>query len=230
MPGERPRFLADAHLGALARRLRMAGFDAAYDNRLGATAMLRLAADEDRILLSRHRELLARAAPAHGVFVHATDADAQLRELAERLGLARRARPFTRCLACNVPLRDVPKYAVAARVPPQVLLHHDRFRDCPACGRLFWQGTHWQRMRARLAAAGLPVTTEDTMDEEALNISIRKFLKVVGVSSQREIEHAVAKAIEAGTIGGDESFPAKMTLDIPGLKVRVSFDGEIRLK
>jgi hypothetical protein len=68
------------------------------------------------------------------------------------------------------------------------------------------------------------------MNEEALNLSIRKFLKLVGISSQREIEHAVAKAAEAGTIAGTESFPAKMTLEIAGLKIKVEFGGEIALQ
>lgn len=68
------------------------------------------------------------------------------------------------------------------------------------------------------------------MNEEEFNISIRKFLKMVGVSSQREIEHAVARAREARTIAGTESFPAKMTLEIPGLQLRVTFDGEVRLE
>jgi uncharacterized protein DUF6494 len=68
------------------------------------------------------------------------------------------------------------------------------------------------------------------MNEEAFNISIRKFLKMVGVSSQRDIEQAVAKATADGAIAGTESFPAKMTLEIPGLKLSVHFDGEIRLE
>jgi hypothetical protein len=68
------------------------------------------------------------------------------------------------------------------------------------------------------------------MDEETFNLSIRKFLKVVGVSSQREIEHAVEKAIAAHAITGTETLPAVMTLDIPALGLRVSFDGEIRLQ
>lgn len=68
------------------------------------------------------------------------------------------------------------------------------------------------------------------MDEEALNISIRKFLKMVGVSSQREIEHAVAAAIANNAIAGTETFPAAMTLEIASLKLRVTFDGEIRLQ
>ena len=68
------------------------------------------------------------------------------------------------------------------------------------------------------------------MDEEVFNISIRKFLKMVGVGSQREIEHAVARAMESGAISGSESFPAKVTLDVAGLKLKVDFDGEIRLQ
>jgi hypothetical protein len=68
------------------------------------------------------------------------------------------------------------------------------------------------------------------MNEEALNLSIRKFLKTVGVSSQREIEHAVAKAAADGAITGAESFPAKMTLEVAGLKLKVEFKGDITLK
>jgi hypothetical protein len=68
------------------------------------------------------------------------------------------------------------------------------------------------------------------MNEEALNLSIRKFLKTVGISSQREIEHAVAKAAATGAITGTESFPAKMTLEVPGLKLNVAFSGDITLQ
>lgn len=68
------------------------------------------------------------------------------------------------------------------------------------------------------------------MNEEELNISIRKFLKLVGVSSQREIEHAVARALQDAAIAGTESFPARMTLEVPGLRLKAEFDGEIRLE
>ena len=68
------------------------------------------------------------------------------------------------------------------------------------------------------------------MNEETLNLSIRKFLKVVGISSQREIERAVVKALADRVIAGTESFPATMTLEVAGLKVNVKFDGEIKLE
>jgi hypothetical protein len=68
------------------------------------------------------------------------------------------------------------------------------------------------------------------MNEETFNLSIRKFLKMVGVSSQREIEQAVAKAIASRAIAGTEAFPARVTLEVAGLKLNVKFDGEIRLQ
>ena len=68
------------------------------------------------------------------------------------------------------------------------------------------------------------------MNDEELNISIRKFLKMVGVNSQREIERAVAHALAQGAIAGMESFPARMTLEIPGLHLKAGFEGEIRLE
>ncbi|MGB8339939.1 MAG: DUF6494 family protein [Burkholderiales bacterium] len=68
------------------------------------------------------------------------------------------------------------------------------------------------------------------MNEETFNLSIRKFLKMVGVNSQRDIEQAVSKSIADGIIKGTETFPAKVTLEVAGLKLNVKFDGEIKLQ
>jgi hypothetical protein len=68
------------------------------------------------------------------------------------------------------------------------------------------------------------------MDQETFNLSIRKFLKMVGVNSQREIEQAVQNALQQQKLSGNESFPAKVTLEIPALGLKVPFDGEIKLK
>jgi hypothetical protein len=68
------------------------------------------------------------------------------------------------------------------------------------------------------------------MNEETFNLSIRKFLKVVGIGSQREIERAVIRAMDEGLIQGSETFPATVTLDVAGLKLNVKFDGEIKLE
>jgi len=68
------------------------------------------------------------------------------------------------------------------------------------------------------------------MDQEIFNLSIRKFLKLVGVNSQREIEQAVQKALQQKKISGSETLAAKMTLELPQLGLKVPFDGEIKLK
>lgn len=68
------------------------------------------------------------------------------------------------------------------------------------------------------------------MDQETFNLSIRKFLKMVGVNSQREIEQAVGKALESGSLKGGETIPARVTLEIPSLALKVPFDGDIKLK
>ena len=75
-----------------------------------------------------------------------------------------------------------------------------------------------------------PTQPEPLMNEESLNLSIRKFLKMVGVSSQRDIEQAVAAAIASGALAGTETLPATMTLEIAALKVKVTFDGSIALQ
>lgn len=67
------------------------------------------------------------------------------------------------------------------------------------------------------------------MNDDAFNLSIRKFLKMVGVGSQREIEHAITNALQEHRISGNESFPCRMTLEVEGVKLRVVYDGTIEL-
>ena len=148
---ERPlrvtRFVADVHLGALAHLLRMTGFDTLYDNHFGDDEIECLAASQRRIVLTRDRDLLKRSAITHGCYVRALRSELQLREVFDRLDLARSAQPFTRCLSCNTPLRAIDKAQVAARLPPGVRERYERFAVCDGCARVFWEGTHWQRMR-----------------------------------------------------------------------------------
>lgn len=142
------RFVADAHLGGLARLLRLAGFDTYYDNRIDDDEVQRLSVDEGRIVLTRDRELLKRRAITHGCYVHALEPVRQVREIFVRLDLGRSARPFTLCLSCNEPLHEVAKSDVEHRLPPLVRGLYDRFAGCDRCGRVFWEGSHWRRMRA----------------------------------------------------------------------------------
>jgi hypothetical protein len=144
------RFVADAHLGGLARMLRMLGFDTLYDNHFLDEAIVAIAEQEGRIVLTRDRELLKRRAVVHGCYVHALKSAQQLREIVERLDLVRSAKPFTLCLHCNTALRPVDKAGVMDRLPPRVQAHYDRFSTCEACGRVYWEGSHWRNMRRLL--------------------------------------------------------------------------------
>ncbi|MHB1213537.1 MAG: Mut7-C RNAse domain-containing protein [Thiobacillus sp.] len=149
-PPRDPRFVADAHLGGLAHMLRLLGFDTLYDNRFHDDIIVALAGQEGRIVLTRDRELLKRRAVAQGCYVHALKSAAQLREIVARLDLIRGARPFTRCLHCNAPLRPVDKASVLDRLPPRVRSHYDDFSTCDVCGRVYWKGSHWRNMRRLL--------------------------------------------------------------------------------
>jgi hypothetical protein len=142
------RFVADAHLGGLAHLLRMTGFDTLYDNHFRDDAIEAIAAREGRIVLTRDRELLKRRWITHGCYVRALRSAEQLREVFARLDLARSARPFTLCLTCNAPLRGIDKALVLDRLPPSVRVRYDRFSTCDRCRQVFWEGSHWQRMRA----------------------------------------------------------------------------------
>jgi uncharacterized protein with PIN domain len=144
------RFIADVHLGGLARLLRMCGFDTLHANHYGDDEIERISSAEGRIVLTRDRELLKRRGITHGCYVHALRSSEQLREILDRLDLARSARPFTLCLHCNFPLRPIDKAHVAAELPPTVRAHYERFSSCDACGRVFWEGSHWRRMRSML--------------------------------------------------------------------------------
>jgi len=147
-PLREPRFVADAHLGGLAHLLRLAGFDTLYDNHYADDAIEALAAAEHRIVLTRDRELLKRRDITHGCYVRTLDPHAQLREIFERLDLAASARPFRLCLSCNAPLHPIEREAVRTRVPDGVFERQSRFATCDVCRRVFWEGSHWQRMRA----------------------------------------------------------------------------------
>lgn len=142
------RFVADAHLGGLAHLLRLAGFDTLYDNHFADDEIEAVAAAESRIVLSRDRELLKRRTITHGCYVRALKPQAQLRELYDRLDLARGTRAFRLCLSCNAPLRRIDKPEVRGRVPEGVYERQARFATCDICKRIFWEGSHWKRMRS----------------------------------------------------------------------------------
>jgi hypothetical protein len=144
------RFIADSHLGALARLLRMAGFDTRYENPCLDEEIRRLAGEERRIILTRDRALLMCRTVTHACYVHAREPHAQFREIVERLQLGSRARPFTLCLHCNLPIAAAEKAQIVDRLPGAIAATYERFWICAGCQRVYWEGSHWARMRDML--------------------------------------------------------------------------------
>jgi uncharacterized protein with PIN domain len=152
------RFVADAHLGGLARLLRMLGFDTLYSNQITDGQIRAISRIEARVVLTRDRELLKCRTITHGCFVHALRPQEQLREVVERLQLTASAKLFTLCLHCNLPLIFIDKEAVADRLPPRVAAVYRQYSWCEGCDRIYWEGSHWQRMRQLLdRCVGLPL-------------------------------------------------------------------------
>jgi uncharacterized protein with PIN domain len=152
VPGAPLRFLLDVHLGTLARRLRLLGVDAAYENEdIGDPALAALSARERRVLLSRDRGLLRRREIWAGAYIYSDRPDDQLRDVLERFGPA--LAPWTRCTACNGNLADADKDSVQGQLQQGTQRSYDVFAQCTACERVYWRGAHHARLEAIVADA-----------------------------------------------------------------------------
>lgn len=140
-----PRFIADVHLGKLARRLRLLGFDTLYQNNFTRQDLICLAVEEGRMLLSRD---LAFGANRTIHFMHIDDENptVQLTSLIKRLKLKNRIRPFSRCLACNGMLQEADKEKIALLIEDNTSKYFDRFWQCENCRRIYWKGSHYDHM------------------------------------------------------------------------------------
>lgn len=142
-----PRFVLDNHLGRLAAYLRMLGFDTDYRNDFDDDTLAGIAAGEERILLTRDRRLLMRKAVRYGYCLRSLDSYQQMLEVLRRYGLAGQITPFRRCLRCNGLLQPVRKEEVFDQLEPLTRRYYDEFHRCPACGQVYWKGSHYQHMQ-----------------------------------------------------------------------------------
>ncbi|MEW5827748.1 MAG: Mut7-C RNAse domain-containing protein [Chloroflexota bacterium] len=145
-PFEPPRFLLDCHLGRLTSHLRMLGFDCLYRNDYTDNEIAASLESDRRILLTRDRRLLMRKSVRYGYCLRSLDSRQQLLEVVGRFELAERVTPFHRCLRCNHPLEPVEKSAVIDRLEPLTKRYFDEFHLCPACGQIYWKGSHYEQM------------------------------------------------------------------------------------
>ena len=143
------KFVADGHLGKLARDLRLLGFDVSYDAD-ASDSSLAASCSDDRALLTRDRRLLMHKVVRHGYCPRSHDPGEQIIEVVRRFDLAKLIAPYTRCLQCNGLLGKANKADVLDQLEPLTKIYYDDFRRCENCGKVYWSGSHFGKLEARL--------------------------------------------------------------------------------
>jgi len=144
------KFVADGHLGKLVRDLRLLGIDVSYDRQADDPALVRVASEQERALLTRDRRLLMHAEVRHGYYLRSQIPLEQTVEVLQRFNLAPDLAPFTRCLLCNALLEPAEKAKIIGQLEPLTRIYYDQFRRCPQCGQVYWSGSHFEKLQARI--------------------------------------------------------------------------------
>ena len=150
----KPRFIVDLNVGKLAKWLRILGYDTLFFASGDDSDLLRIAFRENRIILTKDTHILERRVVTTGrlraILVQDDYVSDQLFQVVRELSLDYQGREFSLCIECNEPLIQRSREDVQSRVPTYVFQSQDHFMECSHCHRLYWQGTHWQRMRDEL--------------------------------------------------------------------------------
>jgi uncharacterized protein with PIN domain/sulfur carrier protein ThiS len=145
-PLRKPRFIVDVHLGSLAKYLRMLGIDVLYKNNYSNNEIIDISLKENRAILTKDRELLKNNKITHGCWIRNAGTQEQVKEVILRFDLKNSIYEFLRCLDCNDILVSIEKERVQGRIPPKVKLHHNEFWYCQNCDKVYWKGTHYEKM------------------------------------------------------------------------------------
>jgi len=145
-PLRNPKFVADVHLGRLAHYLRMIGFDVLYENNFEDNKIVKISLEEKRAILTKDKGMLKRSEATHGYCVKSSKVREQIVEVIKRFDLKKLIGEFTRCIDCNTILKSISKNEIINELPPKVSRSQKSFSICPSCKKLYWKGTHHQRM------------------------------------------------------------------------------------
>jgi len=146
------KFVADVHLGKLARYLRMLGFDTFYAPTQADEELIDRSVQEQRILLTRDLGILKNRRVTHGYFLRHTEPRQQLKEVVRRFDLKGRILPFTRCLDCNGSLIPIEKATIDHQLDQDTRRYYEKFFQCTGCQRIYWEGSHHERMQQLIAS------------------------------------------------------------------------------
>ena len=143
-------FIVDCMLGKLAKWLKILGFDSLYFSKIEDSDLLALARKEGRVLLSRDNELIDKSRDIQTLFIKSENWNIQVEQVLDDFNLWKDISPYSRCIECNVRLKDLPKSRARNLVAPFVLEQADSFSICSGCGRVFWKGTHHQDLKFKI--------------------------------------------------------------------------------
>ncbi len=153
-----PRFIVDHNVGKLAKWLRLMGYDARFFRGESDAEMVAIALKEGRIILTRDTRIMQRRLVTKGklkaLLIESDQPSEQIHQIINSLNLDYYFNPFSLCLECNQPLVERQKSELKDSVPPYVFKTQEQFRQCPACKRIYWRGTHWRAMTQRLEGLG----------------------------------------------------------------------------
>ncbi|MBX8633295.1 MAG: Mut7-C RNAse domain-containing protein [Candidatus Thermoplasmatota archaeon] len=155
-----PRFLADRMLGKLARWLRILGFDTEYADDTRDVEIARRAAEESRILLTRDRELSANR-KIRAIYIPGIEIEDQLITVMNTLGVTPHIKTV-RCTLCNSTLSVITPAEASAETGAGIASRHEVFYKCVRCGKIYWQGSHWDRIFRTVAALGAKCAEDET--------------------------------------------------------------------
>ena len=141
-----PLFIADVHLGKLARMLRMLGFDTVYSNAFSNAELISIAQEQQRVLLSRNGAIGRKHPALNSFFISHDEPEAQLAHVLQHFHLLACIQPFSRCMVCNGILEPVSKEAVLTKLPEKTAIYYHEFWQCANCKRIYWKGPHYNRM------------------------------------------------------------------------------------
>ena len=141
------KFIVDVNVGKLAPKLRLLGFDTLFRNDFADKEIVELSLREKRIILTRDKGILKFGAVTRGYWIRNDDPDEQLKEVVHRFQLENNFRLFTRCSICNDLLDVVDKSLLHDRLPNNTLLSFNVFKECKGCGKIYWQGSHYEHIR-----------------------------------------------------------------------------------
>jgi len=140
------KFILDVHLGKLARALRLFGFDTFYENNYSDKTIVELAEKEERIILTRDRNLLKHKLVRVGYWLRSQHVHEQLMEVIRRFNLKTKFKFFERCVECNGKIIKVEKAAIIDKLLPKTILYYNNFFQCECCKRIYWRGSHYEHM------------------------------------------------------------------------------------